>query len=103
MPEGGQLTLRVDEVTLDATEAFALDVSVGRYARIVVVDTGSGVAPEVAERIFEPFATTKPVETGTGLGLSNVYAFVRAAGGAIAFESRPGEGTTFTIHLPLAD
>lgn len=103
MPDGGTIRLVVDEVDLGDESVASLDVDPGRYVRITVADTGKGVAPEVADRIFEPFATTKPVETGTGLGLSNVYAFVRAERGAIGFESREGVGTTFTIHLPLAD
>ncbi|MFM2106199.1 MAG: hypothetical protein RL338_1231, partial [Chloroflexota bacterium] len=61
------------------------------------------ISPEIAPRIFEPFATTKPVETGTGLGLSNVYSFVRSAGGSIEFASTQGKGTTFTILLPISD
>lgn len=103
MPGGGRLRMRTDEVTVEGTFAVSLDVEPGRYVRIDVEDSGIGIAPEIAPRIFEPFATTKPVEAGTGLGLSNVYSFVRAAGGSIGFDSRPEEGTTFTIHLPSSD
>ncbi|MFM2104977.1 MAG: hypothetical protein RL338_9, partial [Chloroflexota bacterium] len=82
MPEGGRLLIRTDGTSLTDSAATARDVEPGRYARIVVSDSGVGISPEIAPRIFEPFATTKPVETGTGLGLSNVYSFVRSAGGS---------------------
>jgi signal transduction histidine kinase len=71
-------------------------------ARIRVVDTGSGIPPEVVSRIFDPFFTTKPVGKGTGLGLSVSYGIVKEHKGEIAVESRVGQGTTFTIRMPLA-
>jgi len=71
-------------------------------ARIRVVDTGSGIPPEVVSRIFDPFFTTKPVGKGTGLGLSVSYGIVKEHKGEIAVESRVGQGTTFTIRIPLA-
>jgi two-component system, cell cycle sensor histidine kinase and response regulator CckA len=72
----------------------------GRYVRIVVRDDGPGIAPEVAERIFSPFFSTRP--TGTGLGLATTYSVVKKHGGHIDFTSTPGRGTVFTLHLPAA-
>jgi signal transduction histidine kinase len=71
-------------------------------ARIRVADTGSGIPPEVVSKIFDPFFTTKPVGKGTGLGLSVSYGIVKEHKGEIAVESRVGQGTTFTIRMPLA-
>jgi CheY-like chemotaxis protein len=65
-----------------------------------VTDTGCGMTPEILERVFEPFFTTKPVGTGTGLGLSQIFAFVRQADGEIGIVSVPGQGTTVTLYLP---
>lgn len=93
-------------VTLDTHETGApLPLSTctlppGRWLRLVVADTGSGIEPHVLERLFDPFFTTKEVGVGTGLGLSLVHGIVADLGGGIAVESRPGEGATFTVHLP---
>jgi signal transduction histidine kinase/ActR/RegA family two-component response regulator len=72
----------------------------GQYVTIAVTDTGHGMTPEVMERVFEPFFTTKPIGQGTGLGLSQIFAFVRQAHGEIALQSKPGRGTTVTLYLP---
>ena len=73
----------------------------GRYVAISVADTGTGMPPEVLERVFEPFFTTKPQGQGTGLGLSQIYGFVRQSGGLVRIESAPGQGTTVRLLLPL--
>ena len=73
----------------------------GPYVAIEIRDTGEGMAPEVRERAFEPFFTTKPAGQGTGLGLSQVFGFVRQIGGHVAIQSAPGRGTTVTLYLPL--
>jgi CheY-like chemotaxis protein len=75
----------------------------GRCARLVVRDSGCGIERAVMEKMFEPFYTTKPVGSGTGLGLAAVHGIVIAHGGAIAIESKPGAGTAFEILLPLAE
>jgi CheY-like chemotaxis protein len=75
----------------------------GRYACLIVADTGTGMSPDTRQRIFEPFFTTKPAEEGTGLGLAMVYSTVRAHRGFIDVSSAPDAGTTFTIYVPEAD
>ena len=100
MPEsGGRVSIETDSVTLDAGSG----VAAGRYVRVTVSDTGRGMPPEVAERAFEPFYTTKEVGKGSGLGLSQVYGFVKQSGGNIELGSEPGVGTTVRLCLPRAD
>ncbi len=108
MPDGGRLDIGLARVELDAGDA-ALQVGLnpGPHARLTVRDTGVGMTPEIQARIFEPFFTTRSngsgTGKGTGLGLAVVHGIVRDYGGAISVASEPGRGTTFTIHLPLAD
>ena len=100
MPRGGRLTIATTPYALNATDAQRFTLAAGAYVRLRVSDTGVGMSPEVAARIFEPFFTTKG-DKGTGLGLATVYGIVRQAGGGIVVQSRPGEGTTFSILLPV--
>lgn len=72
----------------------------GRFAAISVIDSGVGIAPELLERIFDPFFTTKAAGEGTGLGLSQVFGFVKQSGGDVQVSSVAGKGTTFTLYLP---
>ncbi len=99
MPEGGEVRLAVET----AREKPPADVGGPErtYAQVRVVDTGSGIPPELLPRIFEPFFTTKDVGDGTGLGLSVAWGLMRDHQGWISVESTPGKGSTFTIHLPL--
>jgi signal transduction histidine kinase len=95
MPEGG--TLHIDTSAVDVSRPY-FQMPPGRYVRLSVSDTGSGMSPEVLAHIFEPFFTTKGSK-GTGLGLSSVYGIVKQSGGFIWCDSSPGHGATFTIYL----
>ena len=101
MPDGGQLTIEIGTVVIDA-DAGNGDIQPGTYGRVVVSDTGCGMAAEVRDRVYEPFFTTKEVGKGTGLGLSIVYGFVQQSGGRVDIDSRPGCGTKVTLLLPVA-
>ena len=70
------------------------------YVRIDIIDTGTGIPPEIVDKIFEPFFSTKEVGKGTGLGLSTVYGIVKQTGGFVYVDSEPGKGTSFRIFLP---
>src|SRR5262245_1778547 len=103
MPDGGRLTLKIEEVDLGESEAAAvIEGQAGRYACLSVSDTGTGIDERTRARLFEPFFTTKDQGKGTGLGLSIVYGIVRQSGGQITVVSEPGKGTTFNIYLPIA-
>ncbi|MFC7528724.1 PAS domain S-box protein [Actinoplanes sp. GCM10030250] len=102
MPDGGTLVLEANAAALDGDEVdMQPPLPAGRYARLLVSDTGEGMSAEVASHIFEPFYTTKPRGRGTGLGLSTVYGIVTEAGGSLNVYSEPGVGTTFRIYLPM--
>ena len=104
MPKGGELHIATKSIQRDAPSAtFDAGVPAGDYVVIEVVDTGSGIPPEIIGRIFEPFYTTKEQGKGTGLGLSMIFGFVKQSGGHIAVSSDPGKGTTFRIYLPSND
>jgi len=103
MPRGGILQLETRELEVDRlpTGGFPREgPSGGRYVRLAVSDTGTGMTPEVQARIFEPFFTTKAEGQGTGLGLSVVQGIVHQSGGHLEVASRPGRGTTFSVYLP---
>jgi PAS domain S-box-containing protein len=101
MSEGGRLAIGTEEVELSAADIREDEAPPGRYVAISVADTGTGIPPEVLERVFEPFFTTKPQGQGTGLGLSQVYGFVQQSGGLVRIESALGRGTTLRLLLPL--
>ncbi len=103
MPKGGELCFTLDEVDVQDGQPPYPGMQAGRWVRIRVSDTGSGIDPDVMLHIFEPFFTTKPQGKGTGLGLSQVYGIVKQHSGFIDAESTPGEGTTFMIYLPAID
>ena len=103
MPDGGTLTIRAENVTLDDEDARKnIDAEPGEYVCLAVSDTGVGMSDEVIDKIFEPFYTTKPEGEGTGLGLSTAYSIIKGHEGFIDVSSSKGEGTTFRIFLPVA-
>jgi PAS domain S-box-containing protein len=101
MPGGG--TLSIDTSNAELADEDSTSLTPGRYVRLRVSDTGSGMPPEVLERAFEPFYTTKPKGSGTGLGLATVYGIATAAGGDVHLYSEAGIGTTVTVILPAVD
>ena len=102
MPRGGKLRVLTRRAWLqEQALAGNTEAQPGPYVAIEVRDTGTGMPPEVRERAFEPFFTTKGPGQGTGLGLSQVFGFVRQIGGHVAIQSAPGRGTTVTLYLPL--
>ena len=104
MPDGGLLTIDTENIEIDEvyTETYS-GLSPGRYVRVRVSDTGSGMEQAVLDHVFEPFFTTKPRGEGTGLGLPTVFGIVAQAGGEIQLYSEPGIGTTCRVLLPATD
>jgi CheY-like chemotaxis protein len=101
MPKGGKLTIETGNTDLDASHSVANDEVVpGQYVLISVSDTGKGMTPAVLDRAFDPFFTTKPTGQGTGLGLSQVYGFIKQSKGHVSIRSAPGAGTTVKLYLP---
>jgi len=101
MPRGGRLSIEIARVKLDVDYAQMYpNVRTGDYVLVSVTDNGEGMPPEVKQRAFEPFYTTKGVGSGTGLGLSMVYGFAKQSGGQIQLYSEEGQGTSVRIFLP---
>ncbi len=101
MPQGGRLTIETTNTQLD--EAYAArhpEVCAGNYVMVAVTDTGCGMPVETASRAFDPFFTTKPVGQGTGLGLSQVFGFIKQSGGHVSIYSEVGSGSTIRLYLP---
>lgn len=96
MPNGGQIGITARNVSLDRQDSELA----GDYVEFRVSDTGVGMSPDIAEKAFEPYFTTKDIGHGTGLGLSQVYGFARQSGGTVSIETAPGRGTTVSIWLP---
>ena len=101
MDGDGQVLIATRNVKVGANEVG--DVRAGDYVRISVADTGCGMSPDVLERAFERFFTTKPVGKGTGLGLSQIFGFAHQSGGEVGIESEIGKGTTVSIYLPRTE
>ncbi|MBV9288792.1 MAG: PAS domain S-box protein [Hyphomicrobiales bacterium] len=103
MPNGGKLTVEAFNQTLDSAYCRGNpDVAPGQYSLLSVSDTGQGMTPDVLARAFEPFFTTKDIGQGTGLGLSQVYGFVKQSGGHVKIYSEAGYGTTVKMYFPRA-
>jgi two-component system cell cycle sensor histidine kinase/response regulator CckA len=103
MPGGGEIYLETEDVVLDDEQAVPFAIKTGRYVKVTVADTGTGMDEKTRARIFDPFFTTKAMGRGTGLGLATVYGIIKGHKGMIAVESEPGHGTTFTIYLPASE
>jgi signal transduction histidine kinase len=102
MPKGGWLTIFMDkQVFSETTYTPPYDIPAGEYLVLGVSDTGHGMPPDVRERAIEPFFTTKPVGSGSGLGLSQCFGFARQSGGTLHIDSVPGRGTTVRVLLPI--
>jgi PAS domain S-box-containing protein len=103
MPDGGKLTVEAMNQTLDhGYSRVNPEIAPGQYLLIAISDTGRGMSPEVLTRAFEPFFTTKEIGHGTGLGLSQVYGFVKQSGGHVKIYSEPGQGTSVKLYFPRA-
>jgi PAS domain S-box-containing protein len=101
MKDGGKLTIETANAHLDDGYADQYpELKPGQYVVLCVTDTGTGMTPDVITHAFEPFYTTKPIGQGTGLGLSQVYGFVKQSGGHVKLYSEVGHGTTVKIYLP---
>jgi PAS domain S-box-containing protein len=104
MPHGGNLTVGVENCQLDEQYAsMNLQAKPGRYVKLSVMDSGSGIPPDLLDKIFEPFFTTKELNKGTGLGLSTVMAIVKGHDGVINVYSELGKGTAFTVYFPALE
>jgi len=104
MPDGGTLRLRAENIVLDEAAAQAIDgARPGAFVVLHIEDTGTGIAPEVAARMWEPFYTTKDAGRGTGLGLSTVRAIIESHQGFVELHTKRGRGTCFRVHLPAAE
>src|SRR6266849_2388754 len=101
MADAGKLTIETGNAFIDESYSqHNADIPVGQYVQISVSDTGEGMSREVQEKAFDPFFTTKEPGQGTGLGLSQVYGFVKQSGGHVKIYSELGEGTTIKVYLP---
>jgi PAS domain S-box-containing protein len=100
MPNGGVITVTAENVALSPRETTA--GIEGEFVALRFSDTGSGIAPDVMQKVFDPFFTTKKGSKGSGLGLSQVYGFAHESGGTVTIDSAIGRGTTVTIYLPRA-
>ena len=99
---GGTLTIQTYSVKADQVADLGSDIlPIADYSALSIADTGSGISASILGKVFEPFFTTKEVGKGTGLGLSTVYGIVKQSGGYIFADSKVGEGTRFTIYLPV--
>jgi PAS domain S-box-containing protein len=103
MSSGGRLTIETNAFDADEDYAHSHATTPGRYVRLTMSDTGTGMSPEVVARAFEPFFTTKAKGEGSGLGLATVYGIVTQAGGDVVIYSEPGLGTTIRVNFPATD
>jgi CheY-like chemotaxis protein len=98
---GGVIEVSLDSMTLDESTAQSYELSPGRYVKLTVNDTGHGIDPEIKDRIFDPYFTTREVGKGSGLGLAVVHGIVTNHDGAISVDSEVGKGSTFNVFFPI--
>ncbi len=99
---GGTLTISLKNQELTHTDLYSdPDVQPGLFVQMSVSDTGTGIAPEVMKKIFDPYFSTKEVGKGTGMGLAIIHGIVKRSGGFVSCQSSTGEGTTFHVYLPI--
>jgi len=105
MPNGGILTVTTENIKITDYDRkkYSCSLKTGKYIKISVIDTGTGIEPKVKKHLFEPFFTTKTKDKGTGMGLAAVYGTVKSHKGSIDVISEKGKGATFTLLLPVAD
>jgi PAS domain S-box-containing protein len=100
---GGILNIQLREIKLDPQSVFLKGLLPGTYQQLTISDTGHGMTPEIMNRIFEPYFTTKTKSEGTGMGLAVAHGIIKSHGGEITVYSEPGKGTTFHIYLPVTE
>jgi CheY-like chemotaxis protein len=103
MPGGGHLYIQTENMILDEGDVNPRGVTPGKFVKISITDTGTGMDALTQQRIFDPFFTTKEKDRGTGLGLASAYGIINNHGGIIRVDSEQGEGTTFNIYLPVTE
>ena len=100
MPKGGRLFVQTNNVELDDKILEAHNLAPGMYVEVSVADTGTGIDPDIIEKVFDPFFTTKEMGRGTGLGLASAYGIIKSHGGFIDVKSELGKGSTFSFYIP---
>jgi PAS domain S-box-containing protein len=100
MPDGGKLTIETGNRWLDERAGRTRELPPGQYISLCVSDNGTGIPPEIINKVFDPFFTTKPIGQGTGLGLSMIYGFARQSGGQVRIYSEVGQGTMVCLYMP---
>lgn len=103
MPEGGSIFVKTENAVIDNDTVLPFPCKKGEYVKLSIRDTGIGMEEATRKRIFEPFFTTREKGRGTGLGMASVYGIVKNHAGYIDVTSKPGEGTTVSIWLPVTD
>ncbi|MCG8618408.1 MAG: ATP-binding protein, partial [Desulfobacterales bacterium] len=103
LESGGRIIVCLDEVVIHPGDPDAFSLEPGPHARLRVTDNGTGIPPEILDKIFDPYFTTKKKGKGTGLGLAVVHGIVREQGGDIRVDSEPGQGTTVTVYIPISE
>jgi two-component system, cell cycle sensor histidine kinase and response regulator CckA len=103
MPDGGDMFIETENEIFDDTVSKSRDVAPGKYIKLSLTDTGTGMEKEIQERIFDPFFTTKEKGRGTGMGLASAYGIIKNHNGIINVSSEKGKGSTFAIYLPASE